>query len=87
MKFEVMSVYDNKARIFLAPFTCVNISVAVRSFTEAANTPEMMPCKHPEDFMLFHIGRWDDDTGMTESLNPPINLGMAAHFKDFTKNV
>lgn len=82
MKLQVMCAYDSKARAFLMPFYTSQVAVGVRSFAEAANTPTHQMYHHPEDFTLFHLGTFDDDNATFEFLQPYVNLGLAAQYKE-----
>lgn len=81
MILQVMAVYDQKARAFLMPFYVSHVDVGVRSFGQAANTPGHQVCAHPEDFSLWHLGRFNDDNATFEFTTPYANLGLAAQFK------
>lgn len=64
MKHGLYSVLDIKARAYIAPFTLPNDDMAVRAFKEAANDSTHMFCKHAEDYTLYRIGTFDDETGI-----------------------
>lgn len=81
MKLEMLSVYDNKARAFMKPFFSVNLQVAARDFADAANNPDHVVCKNPEDFTLYHLGTWEDEKGQYEQHAQAVNLGMAINYK------
>lgn len=81
MKIQIFSIYDSKAKVFSQAFFSPNIAVALRSFSVAVNDRETQLFKHPEDFSVFHIGEFDDDTGLLVPLLPVVSLGLAANFK------
>lgn len=80
MKHVVMSAYDKKARAYLTPFFVTHVDVAVRTFTSAVNDPTHpgMINKHPEDFCLYHLGTFDDDTGHFNLTAAPVVVCEAA---------
>lgn len=80
MNIQVFSVFDLKSKVFGQPFYSHNSAVAQRSFSIAVNDSSTGLFKHPEDFVLFHIGTFDDEKGDFSSF-APVNLGLAAHFK------
>lgn len=84
---QLFSVYDSKAKAFLTPFCCPHIDVALRVFENAANTPEHQLCTFAEDFTLFHLGTWDDNTSEFKLFKEHINLGLAANFRKEVKRV
>lgn len=81
MKWEVLSVYDSKARVFMKPFYNTNVAVGVRLFADVANDPEQSMCRNGADYTLFHLGTWEDDKGAYEQFAQPINLGLAESYK------
>lgn len=59
---NLYAIYDSKAKIYNAPFSLINDQVALRSATQMANDPSTQCCKNPEDFTIFSIGTYDDQT-------------------------
>jgi hypothetical protein len=80
MKLYTFSVMDLKAETFMPPFFMHNEKLAERAFGDAANEGEHMFSKHPEDYALYCIGTWDDDTGQFENYQTPKSLGIAAQY-------
>ena len=80
MKMKLVSVYDAKAQVFTPPMAFPTIGFAERSFVDAVNDPQSQYNKHPEDYTLFRVGEFDDQTGMTENLDTPFSLGVALTF-------
>lgn len=60
----VVSVKDRAAGIFNRPFFVLHTNVAVRDFTDEVNrsAPDNSLNKHPDDFDLYVIGTFDDNT-------------------------
>lgn len=71
---QVVSVRDAKAEAFGRPFFVTSIGQAIRSFDDEVNRKdnENVLNNHPEDFILFHIGTFDDQTGELKSIMPKI---------------
>lgn len=63
MLMQVFTVFDRKAKIYMPPFCFRTRSEAVRAFSESCRDSGHMFCKHPEDFALYSIGDYDDQTG------------------------
>lgn len=63
MIHQAMSVYDCKARAYLPPFYVPHVDVGIRYCQSAANDPSHAFAKNPEDFRVYHLGSFDDDTG------------------------
>lgn len=81
MKLKVFSVYDVKAQAYLPPFFLPRTEMAVRVFSDSANDPTHMFCKHPEDFHLFELGEWDGETSQFDLLSSPKSQGLALFYK------
>lgn len=81
MIYQVLAVYDGKARAYLPPIYCSNVDVAVRALTDAANTPGHQIERNPLDYTMFHLGVWDDDSGTFTLLDKHINIANAAQLK------
>lgn len=77
MPIHVFSVYDSKAQAFLTPFFERNSLTAARAFAKAANTEGHNFKEHGSDYTLFHIGTWDEETGIIEASNAKTSLGTA----------
>lgn len=60
----IFAVYDTKAKTYLPPFFSLNEATAVRAFAQVVNDPSLDFYRSPEDYTLFHIGRFDDAEGM-----------------------
>lgn len=59
----VFSVFDSKARLYAAPFLAPRREVAVRDFTRAARDPNIDISRFPEDYSLYELGEFDDESG------------------------
>lgn len=77
-KFQVFSIRDVKAEAFSqSPFFFRSIGEAQRVFGDEVKNPESQLGKHPEDFQLFHIGEYDQTTGVLTpfAVLQPISYG------------
>lgn len=81
---QMFAVYDSKAATYCVPFSSVNLSTAIRDFASASNDPGTELNRNPLDYSLFHIGNFDEETGVLTS-QVPCNLGMAAQFLNKTE--
>lgn len=64
MKMTIIAIFDRKAQIFVEMSATQNVGVATRAFSAAINTPSESPIhKWPEDFELYNLGEWDNETG------------------------
>jgi len=60
---RVFSVYDTKAKLWSTPFFAHSAVVAVRDFSAAARGNSSI-AQFPEDYELWSIGSWDEETGV-----------------------
>lgn len=81
MIYVVCSAYDKKARSFMTPFYVTHQDVAVRAFKDAVADDESQVGRNPEDFALWNLGTFDDDTAKF-SLHPsPMHIVEGMAFK------
>ncbi len=80
MILNAYAIFDSKAEAFNSPFFRPTRGQAIREFTEVCNDSASSINKYPEDFTLFHIGSYDDSTGLFTALPTPISLGLALEF-------
>ena len=72
MKINLYVIYDVKAAFYNKPFYFQNDSIALRAFTDLANEESTDIAKHPEDFILFAIGEYDDEKASIKSHEPRV---------------
>jgi len=70
MKLKMFSVYDSCARVYQNPFCLHNKNEAIRGFADAVGDEKTNLHKHPEDYILFQVGQWEDDTGTVTPHTP-----------------
>ena len=70
MIYQVFAVKDSKAAAFALPFFLPRMEVALRSFRDAVRNPEHDMHRHPEDYSLWCIGEFDDNTGAMMPVQP-----------------
>lgn len=73
MKYYVVCVRDRAADVFGAPNFVVSIGGAIRSFSDEINREgdaNNMFNKHPDDFDLYKLGLFDDQTATFECGSP-----------------
>ena len=80
MKIKAYAVYDNKAEAFMQPFFAGNAGLATRTFADNAKNPESIWNRHPNDFVLYEIGEYDENQGILVNYENNKNLGMAIEY-------
>ena len=71
MLLKVCAVKDSAADAFGRPFFVPTIGLAMRSFIDEVNNRESPFNAHPDDYTLYEIGDFDDNTGLLFSLDTP----------------
>lgn len=67
MKVHLVCVRDDGVGAFMMPAFVAAVSGAVRAFGDQVNTADSAYAKHPEDYSLWELGTWEDDTGLFET--------------------
>lgn len=77
MKLIIFSVRDSALNAFLRPFYVPAVGAAVRGFSDEVNRKDSEMFKHPEDYELFEMGTFDEESGDFELLDKPRSVGRA----------
>lgn len=88
MELKIYSIYDKAAKAFTQPFFMHNKGLAIRAFSDNVNsTQENNISKHPEQFLLYEMGEWDDTTGRITPYTEDKRelLGTGIDFKEQTE--
>lgn len=83
---QVFTVYDTKVGAFMQPFVCRSQGEAMRIFGDEVNNAQGAFFRHPEDYAMFHIGSFDQGTGMVQPLATPVSLVTAVTLKRETSS-
>lgn len=86
MKQQIMAVHDMAARAYCKPFFVPHLQMGVRTFTDACNSPQSEVSKHPADYRLYHLGEYDDETGLIFVLPFPLQIGHGPEFVNGVNN-
>lgn len=73
MKMVVLSVFDRAAEGYGRPIFAASRGLALRSFQDEVNRvdPANEMNKHPQDFVLYEFGTFDDSDGRFELFQEP----------------
>lgn len=76
----VCAVFDQAAGVFGRPIFVAALGLASRSFADEVNRvgDGNSMNAHPQDFSLFHLGSFDDESGRLVSLEAPRRLSTAS---------
>ena len=82
MRMIVVSIKDRAADAYARPFFVQTDNVAIRSFMDEVNRSdkENPLYNHPDDYDLFGLGVFDDNSGIIELYDAPklLMLGKTA---------
>lgn len=78
--FHIFSVFDSAAGAYGAPFCDRSVGLAVRSFADECRREESQLAKHPQDYMLYLFGSFDEIEGKVTVLSPPKVVAEAVRF-------
>lgn len=71
MKLQIYSIYDKKGEVYHPPFYQHNDATAKRQFNEMCKDKNQPMAHYPEDYQLFRLGVFNDDSGKIEGVNNP----------------
>lgn len=76
MKIQIVSVRDSAADAFMNPFFVQTTGMAIRSFRDEVNrhAEGNIIASHPGDFELFHLGDFDQTSGLFQLFERPVML-------------
>lgn len=63
MKLTAYCIYDTAAGAYMRPFFLQSDAQAIRAFKDIALDANHEVGKHPEDYALFRVGIFDDNSG------------------------
>lgn len=64
---RIFAIYDQKLEAYNRPFFLISDGVAIRAFQDEINNKESELSKHPDDYELYKIGEYNEETG---EINP-----------------
>jgi len=78
MRYKVMSIRDRVSETYSQPMFFATVGAAIRAFSDEVKRSDNNNNlnKHPEDFDLFQVGEFDDNSGEFEPMRPQqVTLG------------
>ncbi|QKI28907.1 VP5 [Kummerowia striata gokushovirus] len=70
MILSAFSILDRKTGVFAPPFFVRHVGEAIRSFTDACQQKDIPFGRYPEDYVMFCVGKFDDEGGLFEAQQP-----------------
>lgn len=81
MKLVMVAVRDSAVDAFMRPFFVPTTNFAIRSFQDACKQEAAFK-EHPEDFTLYELGDFDEETGKCSNLDSPRQLIRGVDIKE-----
>lgn len=69
-KLVILAVRDRQLDAYMRPFVAQSIGQALRSFRDEVNRKDADMNAHPEDYELYSLGEFDEETGVIISVVP-----------------
>lgn len=67
---KIVTIRDRAVDAYGQPIFVQALGQAMRSFSDEINSKESTLNKHPDDYDLYHIGDYDQDTGLITPKQP-----------------
>ena len=84
---KIYAIYDEKLEAYNRPFFLISDGVAIRAFQDEINNKESELSKHPEDYDLYKIGEYNEETGNITPNEPVlIGTGKALVYREENQN-
>lgn len=80
MNHKILAVRDRASMTYLNPFAQPARGVAIRTFCELVNDENHQFGKHPNDYELWELGEFDDQTGKFDLYEEPDFVGVGSDF-------
>lgn len=80
MLLKLYGVRDEKAEAFRDMRFYQTDGIASRQFSDAAMDPKTYINKHPQDYSLYLLGEFDDETGLVRAISPSRLVARANEF-------
>lgn len=72
------SIYDRKALAYHLPYYAVSDAVAVRTLSDVVGDPQTIFGRHPNDYVLYYVGDFNDANGVLVPHSPAVHIIDAA---------
>lgn len=70
MMIQCYSVYDRKTLSYSFPWSAATDGAAIRTLSEAVADVNHPLGRHPGDYVLFHVGEFNDQSGAVVPCSP-----------------
>lgn len=71
MQYQLFTLYDLKARIHSNPISAHSVDHFCLNVADAIHNSDQLVAQHPEDYSLYLLGEFDDESGSVTLHTPP----------------
>lgn len=86
MRLNLYSIMDSKAKTYARPFLFQHDGEALRAFQGSVQKGDTQLSQFPEDFILYKIGSFDDQSAEIASIKP-VYVGKAVDYVKVRESV
>lgn len=81
MILQIVSIKDRQANAYQQPWFVHQLGQAIRAFGDEINRKDSPSNQHPDDYDLYHLGEYDDNTGaLTSQEDGPQQIAIGKNF-------
>lgn len=81
MILKMYSIRDSKGGVYHRPFYKAHEAEAERDFKTGVNDEKSTMYLYPEDYDLYYVGEYDDETGTIRGIDTPRHVAKAINLK------
>lgn len=78
---KIYTIRDQKGETFNTPFFQKTHGEAERSFKTLVNDGKSLVSQYPDDFDLYHLGDFAEESGIIKPLDTPQHIAKAVNMK------
>ena len=86
MRYVLISMHDRAVNAFQPVANVRAEGEALRVFKDLISNPQSQQHQHPDDYDLYIVGYFDDQTGRLEPLDVPRKIADGKTFAEMIKN-
>lgn len=76
MKLQIVAIRDRALDAFMQPWYSPAVGAAIRAFVDEVNRPGAPANQHPEDYDLYLLGQFDEQSGTFIQEGPPVQIAI-----------
>lgn len=81
MQHKIYAIRDAKAEVYGSPWYKKTHGEAERDFSTLVNDPKSTVNQYPDDFDLYYVGEYNDESGAFQTLPTPQHIVKAVQVK------